>query len=74
MESDGNIRLNGISRIFPRYKEQRTHGHQKPNSISFPKVIDKTYHHKYARTLSLFVENESFNAKSEICPDTRHKE
>ena len=45
----------------------------KPNSISLPKVIDKTYLHKYARTLSV-IANGNSKAKSEIWPDTRHKE
>ena len=45
----------------------------KPNSISLPKVIDKIYLHHYARILSAIV-NKSSKAKSEICPDTRHKE
>ena len=45
----------------------------KPNSISLSKAIAKTYLHKYARTLSA-IANESSKAKSEIWPDTRHKE
>ena len=45
----------------------------KPNSINLSKVIAKTYLHKYARTPSA-IANEGSKAKSEIWPDTRHKE
>ena len=41
----------------------------KPNPISLPKVIDKTYLHLMLEPIA----NESSKAKSEIWPDTRHK-
>ena len=42
------------------------------NSLSLPEGKNKTYLHKYTRTLSA-IETESSKAKSEIWPDTRHK-